>query len=62
MCNRELQERLGMDQPILSQHLTKMREGGLVDCVKEGRNRYYFIKVKGFSKVIQCIDNCLSGS
>ena len=51
-----------MDQPILSQHLTKMRESGLVDFVKEGRHRYYFIRIKGFGAVMQSLENCFSRS
>jgi DNA-binding transcriptional ArsR family regulator len=58
LCNREIQERLGIEQAILSQHLTLMRDKGLVDFEKEGRHSYYFIRQKGFLRIIRCLEDC----
>ena len=35
LCVSELQEKLGLEQAILSQHLTLMRDKGLLDVTRE---------------------------
>lgn len=56
--NSELQEQLGIEQAILSQHLTLMRDKGLVDVERDGRFSYYFLKQPDFMKIISCIESC----
>lgn len=40
-CVGELEQRVGLSQSALSQHLAKMREQGIVICRKEGTTVYY---------------------
>lgn len=56
--NSELQELLGIEQPILSQHLTLMRDKGLLNCTKEGKFAHYSIRYEDFHFIIDCIENC----
>lgn len=42
-CVSELEERLGIEQPTLSQQLTVLREQGLVDTRRDGRWIYYSV-------------------
>ena len=56
--NSELQELLGIEQAILSQHLTLLRDKGLVDFRKEGKNSFYFLKHPDFLNIIHCLENC----
>lgn len=53
-----IQELLGMDQPIASQHLTLMRDRGLVDVEREGKFSYYYLRHPEFIKIIDCLENC----
>ena len=57
LCNPELQDMLGMEQAILSQHLTLMRDRGLVDYEKDGFSRY-FIRQPEFLRIIGCLEQC----
>jgi DNA-binding transcriptional ArsR family regulator len=56
--NTQLQEILNIEQAILSQHLTLMRNKGILDVKKEGKYRYYYIRQKEFIKILNCIENC----
>ena len=58
MCNRELQELLQLEQAILSQHLTLMRDKGLVDFEKEGKYSFYYLAQPDFLKIIKNIEHC----
>ena len=44
-CNRltvgEITEKIGVSQPTVSHHLAILREAGLIDCEREGREAYY---------------------
>jgi DNA-binding transcriptional ArsR family regulator len=56
--NSELQTILGIEQAILSQHLTLLRDKGLVDFRKEGKSSFYFLKHTDFMNIIHCLENC----
>lgn len=58
LCNRELQEMLDLEQAILSQHLTLMRDKGLLDCEKDGKYTYWHLKRPEFLKIVNCLENC----
>jgi DNA-binding transcriptional ArsR family regulator len=47
LCNSELQELLDLEQAILSQHLTLMRDKGLLGCEKEGKYSFYYLQATG---------------
>lgn len=44
MCVKELEETLNLSQSAMSQHLSKLRAGGLVEFKKEAQTVYYFIE------------------
>lgn len=58
LCNREFQEMLGMEQAILSQHLTLMRDKGLLEFEKEGKFTYWQLRRPEFLKIVHCLENC----
>jgi DNA-binding transcriptional ArsR family regulator len=58
LCNRELESLLGVEQAILSQHLTLMRDKGLLDCAKEGKYTYWQLKRPEFMRIVGCLENC----
>lgn len=52
-------ERLGgLDQSLTSHHLSNMKLKGVLGSKREGRNMYYFLKLKEVTGVIDCIENC----
>jgi DNA-binding transcriptional ArsR family regulator len=58
MCVNDLVEALGIEQAILSQHLTLMRDRGLLGVEREGKYSYYFLEQPGFLKIIKDLENC----
>lgn len=58
MCVNDLAEVLGIEQAILSQHLTLMRDKGLLGVEKEGKYSFYYLEQPGFLKIIKDLENC----
>ncbi|MBL8000894.1 MAG: helix-turn-helix transcriptional regulator [Flavobacteriales bacterium] len=58
LCVMDLSDLLGMEQAILSQHLTLMRDKGLLDYEKEGKYSFYFLAQPDFMKIIRNIEHC----
>lgn len=58
LCNSEIQEMLGIEQAILSQHLTLMRDKGLLGFEKEGKYTFWHLKQREFLKIVRCVENC----
>ncbi|MBK7944099.1 MAG: helix-turn-helix transcriptional regulator [Flavobacteriales bacterium] len=58
LCNRELQALLGIEQAILSQHLTLMRDRGLLHCEKDGKYTFWSLERPEFMKIVSCLENC----
>lgn len=58
MCVSDLVEVLGIEQAILSQHLTLMRDKGLLGVEKEGKYSFYYLEQPGFLKIIRDLENC----
>ena len=58
MCGSDLVEVLGIEQAILSQHLTLMRDKGLLGVEKEGKYSFYYLQQPGFLKIIKDLENC----
>ncbi|WP_242916941.1 ArsR/SmtB family transcription factor [Pontibacter liquoris] len=51
----ELQEVLGIEQSLLSHHLTNLRDKGVVDTQREGKNMYYYLTDSKITTIISCI-------
>ena len=55
----EIQEFTRIEASLLSHHLTKMKDKGIISSSRDGRNIYYKLAIKEITKVLDCIDNCL---
>lgn len=59
LCPCDLSDILGMSIPAISQHLRKMKDGGIIQARKEGQTIFYSLKpehlqmLRGLFKYIQ---------
>lgn len=59
LCSCDLSDILGMSIPAISQHLRKMKDGGIIQARKEGQTIFYSLKpehlkmLRGLFKYIQ---------
>ena len=58
LCVSEITELLGLEQAIISQHLTLMRDRGLLGVEREGKYSYYHLEQPGFLKIIRDLEGC----
>jgi len=54
----DLCERLNAEQSVMSHHLSNMKFKGILGSRREGKQRYYFIKLTEVIKVIECMEKC----
>lgn len=48
----------GIDQSLVSHHLSNMKFKGILSSNREGRNIYYSLRLKEVLGVIDCVENC----
>ena len=56
----ELQHVLNIEQSLLSHHLTNMRDKGILDTKREGKNVFYFLIDSSITNILDCINGCRS--
>jgi len=54
----ELQDELGIAQPIVSQHLTKMKALGLLRAQRKQGMVFYSVALPQLFKLLECIRSC----
>ena len=56
----EIQERiiLNTEQSLLSHHLIKMKDRGILKCEKSGMNVMYSLEDRNILKIFECMDSC----
>jgi len=54
----EIYERLNIEQAAASHHLNILKNKGLLNSKRDGKNTIYSIKMVALSKIIDCINNC----
>jgi DNA-binding transcriptional ArsR family regulator len=47
---------LNAEQSLISHHLINMRDKGILDIRRSGKNIYYFLVDDAVANIIQCID------
>ena len=58
LCVNEICELLGSEQSLTSHHLSNMKLSGILGSVREGKNIYYFLKMREVVTVITCMNKC----
>ncbi len=54
----EILEKIEIEASLLSHHLSKMKNIGILESYKKGRNVYYRLAIKEITKVFDCINAC----
>ena len=54
----EILEEIKIEASLLSHHLTKMKNIGILESYRNGRNIYYRLAIKEITKVFDCINDC----
>lgn len=54
----EIQEHLGIEQAVASQHLTLMQDKGVLVAEKIGRNKFVSLKFPKMMNIVQCLEGC----
>ncbi|WP_257883267.1 helix-turn-helix transcriptional regulator [Hymenobacter sp. DG01] len=54
----EISETLGVEQSLLSHHLTGMKLKGILSSSRDGKNILYSLKMREVVDVIQCLAAC----
>lgn len=50
--------RVQVEQSMLSHHLIKMKDKGVLKCEKRGMNMYYSLVDKKILRIFDCLENC----
>lgn len=58
LCVNDICELLGSEQSLTSHHLSNMKLSGILGSVREGKNMYYFLKLREVITVITCMNKC----
>jgi len=58
MSVSEICETLDLEQSLISHHLSNMKLKGILECTKEGKNRYYHLALNEVLNVISCMHKC----
>ena len=53
-----LQQMLGIEQAIVSQHLAVMKNTGVLVCRREGKNAFYSIKNPLLTRIVDDVKKC----
>lgn len=54
----DIQTHLSLDQAITSQHLILMKDKGVLQSEKIGRNRYFSLAYPNMKQIIKCLEDC----
>ena len=59
-CVRELQDLVGSDMSTVSKHLTVLRNVGLLDADKRGKQVFYSLRLKCTLGFVQCVERAIA--
>lgn len=55
----QIYETLSLEQSVVSHHLGILRDKGVLNAERDGKNVFYSLKSELLSSVIECVTNCL---
>jgi len=54
----EIRTALGIEQSLLSHHLTKMKDKGILQAVRQGKHIHYQLTDRQLTKLFDCMEKC----
>ena len=54
----EIHQCLNIEQSTASHHLGILKDKGVLECQREGKNTFYFLKHESLHNIIDCISRC----
>ena len=54
----EIYELLGIEQSTTSHHLGILKDKGILNSKRQGKNTYYFLKNEILSQIVDCVNRC----
>ncbi len=54
----QIYETLGIEQASASHHLNILKNKGVLDSRRSGKNTFYFLKHEALSQMIECLNRC----
>ncbi len=54
----EILDKIDIEASLLSHHLIKMKNIGILESYRKGRNIFYSLAIKEITKVFDCINDC----
>ncbi len=54
----EIHELLGIEQSTTSHHLGILKDKGVLNSLRDGKNTYYFLKHDQLINIVDCISKC----
>jgi DNA-binding transcriptional ArsR family regulator len=58
MTVTEIHEKLEIEQSTTSHHLGILKDKGVLQSKREGKNTYYFLRNDSLSRIMDCINQC----
>ena len=58
MSVNEICDTLDLEQSLISHHLKKMKQKGIVECSKDGQIRNYYLALDEVITVVTCMNKC----
>ncbi|OFY20009.1 MAG: transcriptional regulator [Bacteroidetes bacterium GWF2_33_38] len=54
----EIHEKLNLEQSTTSHHLGILKDKGVLNSKRDGKNTYYYLKHESLSNIINCLSMC----
>lgn len=54
----EIMDKIAVEQSLLSHHLTKMKDKGILESYREHKNIFYQLKDRQLLKIFDCMEDC----
>lgn len=51
-------EKLGTEQAATSHHLNVLKDKGVLESKRVGKNTFYFLKEQALIRIVECLDRC----
>lgn len=58
LCVSEIMEETQIEQSLLSHHLTKMKDKGILKSSRDGKRIYYSLGIEQIPQIFDCMEKC----